>query len=113
MVRDIVTFRAGAVPGRGLASADEVSFNDNAKLDPSQVEDARGGRGGTIAIGGGIAIVILVVSLPLGVAPPAILNAAPTDTSATDPPAQTVAECKPGADANRREDCRIVGYVDS
>jgi hypothetical protein len=90
-----------------------VSFNDNARLDPSQVEDARGRRGGTIAIGGGIGLVILVVSLLLGVDPTSILDTVPTDTAATDPTAQTVAECKTGADANRREDCRIVGYVDS
>src|SRR5438045_6276505 len=113
MVRETAAVRTGAIRGRRLAANGAVSFNDNAKLDPSQVEDARGRRGGTIAIGGGIGLVILVVSLLLGVDPTAILDTVPTDTSTTDPTAQTVAECKTGADANRREDCRIVGYVDS
>jgi len=92
-----------------------VSFNDNAKLDPSQVEDVRGRRvgGGGLAVGGGLTLVILVVSLLLGVDPTAILNSVPTGTTTTDPNAQTVADCKTGADANKREDCRIVGYVDA
>lgn len=89
-----------------------MSFNDNARLDPSQVEDVRGRRGGGLAVGGGIGLVILVVSLLLGVDPTAILDAVPSDTT-TDPNAQTAADCKTGADANKREDCRIVGFVDS
>ena len=89
-----------------------MTFNDDQRLDPSQVEDVRRGGGG-IVLGGGLGLVILVVALLLGVDPNAILNAVPTDTTASDPSAQTVADCKTGADANKREDCRIVGYVDS
>lgn len=50
-----------------------MAFNDNAQLDPSQVEDRRGGRrmaGGTLAAGGGgLGLLVLVVSLLLGVNP--------------------------------------------
>jgi len=96
-----------------------MSFNDNAKLDPSEVQDVRGSRmgGGGLAIGGGgIGIVILIASLLLGFDPTQILNALPADTgtvTTTDPNAPSVADCKTGADANKREDCRIVGYIDS
>ena len=95
-----------------------MSFNDNARLDPSEVQDSRGSRmgggGGMIIGGGGIGLVILVVSLLLGVDPTAILNSVPTDSAPADSTSQqTISECKTGADANRREDCRIVGYVDS
>ena len=91
-----------------------MSFNDDARLDPSQVQDQRGRRGGGLAIGGGATLIILVASLLFGFDPTAILNAVPTDTSVqTDPNGPNVAECKTGADANKRQDCRIVGYVDS
>ena len=93
-----------------------MSFNDNAQLDPSQVQDSRGSRGGggLIVGGGGIGIVILVASLLFGFDPTAILNSLPADTGPVDSTSQqTISECKTGADANRREDCRIVGYVDS
>jgi len=90
-----------------------VSFNDNAPLDPSQVEDQRGRRGGGIAIGGGVGLIILVAALLLGVDPTSILDSIPSDTTSVDPNAPSLADCKTGADANKREDCRIVGYVDS
>ena len=93
-----------------------MSFNDNAQLDPSQVQDRRGSRmggGGLMVGGGGIGLVILVVSLLFGVDPTAILSSVPAGSTTTDPNAPSVADCKTGADANRREDCRIVGYVDS
>src|SRR4051794_11225844 len=49
-----------------------LPFNTKSRLDPSQVEDRRGGRGTgtTMAIGGGgIGLVVLVVALLLGVDP--------------------------------------------
>jgi uncharacterized protein len=90
-----------------------MSFNDNVKLDPTQVRDARGrgGMGGPIiAGGGGIGILVLVISLLLGVNP---LEADPTSQTAPVDASQTIQECRTGADANRRDDCRIVGFVDS
>ena len=93
-----------------------MSFNDNAKLDPSEVQDVRGSRmggGGLLVGGGGIGLVILVVSLLLGVDPTGILTGTTATTDQSQDPSQTVASCKTGADANARADCRIVGYVDS
>ncbi|MFN2519956.1 MAG: neutral zinc metallopeptidase [Candidatus Limnocylindria bacterium] len=94
-----------------------MTFNPNAKLDPSQVQDVRGsgggrfGSGGPMIIGGGggIGIIILIVSLLLGVNPLPDASTALTPVEG-GPSAQ---ECQTGADANKRDDCRIVGFVDS
>jgi predicted metalloprotease len=93
-----------------------MSFNPNASLDPSQVTDVRGrggmGGGRGLAIGGGsIGLVLTLIYVLLG----GDLNAVGTQPGAApDASAANLAqECKTGADANRREDCRIVGYVDS
>jgi len=96
-----------------------MPFNNQSKLDSSQVEDRRGkGMGGTIAIGGGgLGLVILVVALLLGVNPTDLGNSvAPTASvpaSSSGATTNLEEECKTGADANNREDCRIVGFVDS
>ena len=90
-----------------------MTFRDGARLDPSQVEDQRGGGGGLggpiVIGGGGIGLVILIVSLLLGVNPL-------SDYGGTNPSidgAPSVQDCQTGADANKRDDCRIVGFVDS
>jgi uncharacterized protein len=96
-----------------------MPFNENKRLDPSQVQDRRGGGAGkTIAIGGGgLSLVVLLVSLLFGVDLGRL-----TDMVGGDPFAsETIlsegnnleAECLTGADANNRADCRIVGFVNS
>ncbi len=90
-----------------------MTFRRDSRLDPSQVEDVRGrglGGGTLIAGGGGIGIVILIASLLLGVDPTGLLQATDATGIANAP---SVSECQTGADANRRDDCRIVGFVDS
>ncbi len=87
-----------------------MTFRDDTRLDPSQVEDRRGAGGGLLIGGGGIGIVILIASLLLGVDPTGLLEAVPTDTVQNGPSAQ---ECQTGQQANTRDDCRIVGFVDS
>ena len=91
-----------------------MPFNDDAKLDPSQVEDRRGSgsaAGGPIMVGGGaVGIIILIAALLLGVDPTGLID------TTSQPPiegAQSVQECRTGADANKRADCRVVGFVDS
>ena len=111
----------------GVRSGDRaMTFNDNVKLDPSQVEDVRGGRsiGGRTALagGGGVLgiVVFLVVTLLGGSSSQAgdlgsLLDQALGQGAVGAPAASSAlaAECKTGADANARDDCRIVGYIDS
>ena len=97
-----------------------MTFRDRAKLDPSQVRDVRGRRrvgGAGMAIGGvgGIGgIIILAAFLLLGGNPgDAGLGSLEDQTVGTGAESDIDTECRTGADANEREDCRIVGYVNS
>jgi len=96
-----------------------MPFNEKSRLDPSQVQDRRGrGVGTAVAFGGGgIGLVILVVALLLGVNPADLANAveqAPAESVQDTSGINTLnQECQTGADANTREDCRIVGFVNS
>jgi uncharacterized protein len=100
-----------------IALPTNMTFRGNAPLDPSQVEDQRGrggmgggGVGGPVVVGGGgIGLIILIIALLLGVNPL-------SDVGGTSPSidgAPSLQECQTGADANKRDDCRIVGFVDS
>ncbi len=91
-----------------------MTFRPGARLDPGQVRDVRG-RGGTIAVGGGLGgIVLVVLFLVLG-GNPSDLPAGILDGRTVGSGAETdlSEECRTGADANARDDCRIVGYVNS
>lgn len=95
-----------------------MSFNRRSKLDTSQVQDRRG-RGGAIALGGGgIGVVILViVAMLLGVDPRALIGVVEqvpmASTQNTENITDLAATCQTGEDANTRQDCRIVGFVNS
>lgn len=97
-----------------------MTFDPNVRLDPSQVGDRRGGGGrlggggGPVIAGGGgiIGVVVLVAFMLLGGDPSALLDPsggamAPVDSE------QAAAQCQTGTDANTRDDCRIVGFVNS
>jgi predicted metalloprotease len=91
-----------------------MTFNPGARLDPDQVTDVRGrsvgGRGLAVG-GGGIGIVIAIVYLLLGGDPSALIQSDPN--AGAQPNASLLAECRTGQDANERQDCRIVGFVNS
>jgi len=96
-----------------------MPFNEEKRLDPSQVQDRRGRRTGqTIAIGGGgIGIIVLLVSMFLGVDLTGLVDTQAEIPSYSDDyyeeAADLISECRTGADANERQDCRLVGYVNS
>jgi uncharacterized protein len=95
-----------------------MTFDPNARLDPSEVIDARGrrsigGRGGLAIGGGGIGIVIAIIYLLLGGDPSVLLNGGASNPDIEGPTSSALASCQTGADANNREDCQIVGYVNS
>ena len=95
-----------------------MSFNPGSQLDPSEVSDRRGrggfGSGGLVVGGGGLGLVLLIASVLLGVNPldTGLISVDP-GTGATAGTGPSVAECRTGTDANQRDDCRIVGFVDS
>jgi predicted metalloprotease len=103
-----------------------VEFDDDARLDSSQVRDTRGRRAGGMpggklgmGVGGGAAgllVLLLVALLGGGGGGGGDLFgdlAAPYDASSQEWSSDLAEECRTGADANEREDCRIVGVVNS
>jgi predicted metalloprotease len=107
-----------------------MRFDERVKLDTSQVEDRRGQGGsrgsvpggGLVVGGGGLGLVVLLLSILLGVNPLGTDSIDTTQPSAYESPASRTGnetgaslarDCQVGADANNREDCRIVGVVNS
>jgi uncharacterized protein len=92
-----------------------MQFDDDAQLDTSQVEDARGGGGfplgrGGIAVGGGLGgVVVLVLTLLLGGGHALTSGGGGSGAAGGD----LSQKCHTGADANQSTDCRIVGVVNS
>ncbi|MEV5440517.1 neutral zinc metallopeptidase [Streptomyces sp. NPDC052682] len=95
-----------------------MQFDDDARLDTSEVRDERGSRipGGGVTIGGGIVgIVVLVVGLVLGIGPDQLGLSSGGDepAPASSSFARVEQGCRTGQDANTKDDCRIVAVVNS
>ena len=98
-----------------------MRFRRRARLDPGQVTDVRGRRmgGRGLAVGGGglglgVIVVYLLISLLSGGG--GLGQLAPLEDQQVgqgDSPGVVSEECRTGADANERQDCRIVGVVNS
>jgi Predicted metalloprotease len=96
-----------------------VTFRNDANLDTSQVSDQRGSGGmrrtGMIAGGGGVGLLVLIVTMLVNGLGGSSSNPLVDLNNLLAPSAggTGLSHCKTGADANTYEDCRIVGYVDS
>ncbi|MFZ1881714.1 MAG: neutral zinc metallopeptidase [Gaiellaceae bacterium] len=96
-----------------------MRFRPGARLDPSQVQDRRGGGGGfgggPIVLGGGglsvVGIIVYVLFALLGGGSGGTYGS--LDGQTAGQAQQSLAGCRTGADANARQDCRIVGDVNS
>jgi hypothetical protein len=97
-----------------------MKFRPGARLDTGQVQDRRGMGGGRgLAVGGGAGTIIVVLVLALlgvnvtggGGSDPVSLGT--PGSSSSGAPRDLSTKCKTGSDANQREDCRIVGVVNS
>ncbi|BBY31992.1 hypothetical protein BST33_08500 [Mycolicibacter minnesotensis] len=89
-----------------------MTFNEGMQIDTSTTSSGGGGRG--IAIGGGVAgLVILVVALLLGADPGEVLSQQPVDQGQYTAPGFDLSKCRTGEDANKYVQCRVVATANS
>ena len=93
-----------------------MTFRRDVDLDPGRVRDVRGRRvsGGGLAMGGGLGTIIIIALILLsgGNLGDIVggLGAAPAEGPVGS---QLISECETGADANERQDCRLLGVIQS
>ncbi|MFT4109388.1 neutral zinc metallopeptidase [Propionicimonas sp.] len=89
-----------------------MQYNENAKLDPSQVGSGGGRRGTTMALGGG-GILVVIVALLFGLNPGDLLGGSATDPGTQTGTSNPYAQCTTGADIAKDRGCRFVAYTNS
>ncbi|MZD03957.1 hypothetical protein GTW43_02505 [Streptomyces sp. SID5785] len=94
-----------------------MQFDDDARLDTSEVQDVRGSRvpGGKATIGGGFAgLIALLLGLFFGTDQFGLSSDdSGTPATSVSSAAQVQQHCRTGGDANTQQDCRIVAVVNS
>jgi hypothetical protein len=92
-----------------------MRFDEDSRLDTSQVQDTRSGfPGGRVAIGGGAGVLGLVVFLLVNLlGGGGSTGALPGIEQVQSENTQLEQECKTGEDANTKQDCRVVAVVNS
>ena len=93
-----------------------MTFRRDVDLDPGRVRDSRGRgvRGGGIALGGGLgSIIVVALILLMGGNLGDILGGGGLQPGPVEGPASSelAQECETGADANERQDCRMLGTL--
>lgn len=99
-----------------------MTFNEGARLDPSQAEDRRGssgggmGRGGKVGLGLGGGLVVLIIGTLLGINPEmlsSLVGDSGTQATIEQTAGEGLSSCQTGKDANEKLDCRILGTANS
>jgi predicted metalloprotease len=93
-----------------------VRFRRGVQLDASQVSDRRGMRPGGLVVGGGgliglIFLVVQVLASSQGVEVPSAIDLG--EGAGSEETSGLSENCRTGEDANQRDDCRIVGVINS
>ncbi|MCX3060940.1 KPN_02809 family neutral zinc metallopeptidase [Streptomyces beihaiensis] len=93
-----------------------MQFDDDARLDTSEVQDVRGSRvpGGRATVGGGlVGLLALLIGLFFGTDEFGLSSDTGSPASAASSAAQVRRHCRTGQDANAEQDCRTVAVVNS
>lgn len=89
-----------------------MQYNDQARLDPSQMGSSRG-TGGKVAVGGGVGLIVMILAMLFGFNPGDLLGSAPAPGGSQQTQDDRFAHCQSGADISKDRDCRFVAYTNS